>query len=124
LTAPFIVGALTKLSDLHTAALEQERAGLHPGLAWALLTIAVEVIGPMFVISGRYVWLGTGMLGVFTGIANLLVNGFWEMAGEERFAATNSFFEHIALIAGFILAALVAEQENRRRQEARTKAAD
>jgi uncharacterized membrane protein YphA (DoxX/SURF4 family) len=124
LTAPFIVGALMKLSDLHGAALEQERVGLHPGLPWALLTIAVEVTGPMLIISGRYVWLGAGMLGIFTCLANLLVNRFWEMAGDGRFVATNSFFEHIALIAGFILAALVAEQEYRQRQAARPKEVD
>jgi uncharacterized membrane protein YphA (DoxX/SURF4 family) len=116
LTAPFIVGALTKLADLHSAALEQERVGLHPGLIWALLTIAVEITGPILIISGRYVWLGAGMLGIFTGLANLLVNRFWQMTGGERFVAINGFFEHIALIAGFILAALVAEHEYRRRQ--------
>jgi hypothetical protein len=38
------------------------------------------------------------------------------MTGDERFVAINGFFERIALIAGFILAALVAEQEYRRRQ--------
>jgi uncharacterized membrane protein YphA (DoxX/SURF4 family) len=101
-----------------------ERVGLHPGLLWALLTIAVEVTGPMLIISGRYVWLGTGMLGIFTCLANLLVNRFWEMAGDGRFVAINSFFEHIALIAGFILAALVAEQEYRQRQAARPRAVD
>ena len=115
LTGPYIVGALMKLSDLHSAVLEQEHFGLRPGLPWAWLTIATEIAGPMLVISGRFVWLGAGMLGVFTLLANLLVNRFWEMAGEARFAATNGFFEHIALVAGFVLAALIAEQENRSR---------
>jgi uncharacterized membrane protein YphA (DoxX/SURF4 family) len=81
----------------------------HPGLPWALLTIAVEISGPLMIISGGYAWLGAGMLGVFTGLANLLANRFWEMTGEAQFAATNGFFEHIALIGGFILAALVAK---------------
>lgn len=111
LTGPYIVGALMKLTDLHAAVLEQEHVGLHPGLAWALLTIVVEVTGPLLIISGRYVWLGAGMLGVFTGFANLLVNRFWEMSGSDRFFATNGFFEHIALIAGFVLAALAAEHD-------------
>jgi uncharacterized membrane protein YphA (DoxX/SURF4 family) len=113
LTAPFIVAGLMKLIDLHGAVLEQEHFGLRPGLPWALLTIAVEITGPALIISGRFVWLGAGMLGVFTGLADLLANRFWEMSGAERFAATNGFFEHIALIAGFILAALTAEHENR-----------
>lgn len=115
LTSPYIIGSIMKLSDLSGAALEQEHVGLHPGLPWALLTIIVEILGPLMVISGRYVWLGAGMLGVFTGLANLLVNRFWEMTGTARFAATNSFFEHIGLIAGFALAALAAEHDLRRR---------
>jgi uncharacterized membrane protein YphA (DoxX/SURF4 family) len=113
LTGPYIVGALMKLSDLHFAVLEQEHFGLHPGLPWALLTIAVEISGPVLIIAGRYAWLGAGMLGVFTGLANLLANRFWEMTGDARFAATNSFFEHVALIGGFVLAALAAEHAHR-----------
>ncbi|HYZ63868.1 MAG TPA: DoxX family protein, partial [Acetobacteraceae bacterium] len=45
---------------------EQEQFGLHPGWFWATLTIMVEIIGPTLLISGRFVWLGAGMLGVFT----------------------------------------------------------
>jgi len=69
-----------------------------------------------YLISGRYVWLGPGMLSIFKGLANLLVNRVWEMTGDERFVAINGFFEHIDLIAGYILAALAAEQEYGRRQ--------
>jgi uncharacterized membrane protein YphA (DoxX/SURF4 family) len=54
------------------------------------------------------------VLAVFTFIANLLANRFWEMSGAERFTATNGFFEHIALIGGFVLAALAAEFEQRK----------
>jgi uncharacterized membrane protein YphA (DoxX/SURF4 family) len=50
---------------------------------------------------------------VFTAIANLLANHFWTMTGEAHFNATNGFFEHIAMIAGFILAAMIAEHEQR-----------
>jgi uncharacterized membrane protein YphA (DoxX/SURF4 family) len=67
LTAPFIVGALTKLPDLHSGALEQERVGFHPGLSWALITIAVEITGPILIVSGSYVWSGAGMPSIFTG---------------------------------------------------------
>src|SRR5262245_13008412 len=102
-----------KISDLHSAVLEHEHFDLRPGLPWALLTITVEISGPLMILSGRYAWLGAGMLGVFTGLANLLANRFWEMTGAARFAATNGFLEHIALIGGFILAALVAKHAQR-----------
>ena len=55
------------------------------------------------------------MLGVFTVLAALTANAFWAMPqGPERFTATNAFFEHIGLIGGFVLAALVAERAERR----------
>ena len=75
------------------------------------MTIAVELIGPALILSGRLVWLGAGMLGVFTLLAAFTANAFWTMAGPgagaERFMATNAFFEHLGLIGGFILVALV-----------------
>lgn len=102
-----------KIADLPFAVAEQEHFGLHPGLLWAVLTIAVELTGPMLILTGRFVWLGAGMLGVFTGLTMLLAYRFWDMTGTERFAASNGFFEHVALIAGFILAALAAEHAQR-----------
>jgi uncharacterized membrane protein YphA (DoxX/SURF4 family) len=62
------------------------------------------------ILSGRLVWLGAGMLGVFTLLAAVTANAFWAMpVGQERFMATNAFFEHLGLIGGFVLAAMVAE---------------
>jgi hypothetical protein len=34
------------------------------------------------------------------------------MHGQERFIATNAFFEHIGLVGGFVLAALLAERRH------------
>ena len=113
LTGPFMVGAFMKLSDLNAAFAEQEHFGLYPGWAWGMLTILVEIVGPALIISGRFVWFGAGLLAVFTAIADLLANHFWTMTGAARFSATNGFFEHIAMIAGFILAAMIAEHEQR-----------
>jgi uncharacterized membrane protein YphA (DoxX/SURF4 family) len=113
LTGAYLLGGLTKLFDFPAAVAEQEHFGLHPGALWAGATIAVELIGPALVIAGRWVWLGAGMLGVFTGLAALMANNFWVMHGQARFAATNAFFEHIGLIAGFVMAALIAEHARR-----------
>jgi uncharacterized membrane protein YphA (DoxX/SURF4 family) len=113
LTGPYIVGGLTKLLDFHSAIAEQEHLGLRPGWVWAALTIFVEIAGPVLVISGRFAWLGAGMLGVFTALAAIMANNFWAMQGAARFGAMNAFFEHIGLISGFVLAALVAEHQAR-----------
>jgi uncharacterized membrane protein YphA (DoxX/SURF4 family) len=78
------------------------------------MAIAVELICPILVISGRLVWLGTGALGVLTAIAIFAADRFWLLQGQAHFEATNSFFEHIGLIAGLVMAALLAEHEKRR----------
>jgi len=109
LTSAYMLGGLVKISDLQAAAAEQDHFGLHPGWIWACLSIVVEIGGSFLVLSGRLVWLGAGALGVLTGIATLLANNFWVMTGHERFAATNAFFEHIGLISGFVMTALIAE---------------
>lgn len=114
LTGAYILGGLTKLSDLPAAIAEQEHFGLYPGIVWAWAAIAVELIGPILIITGRFVWLGAGALGVLTAIATLAASDFWNMEGQARFSAMNTFFEHVGLIAGLVLAALIAEHDKRR----------
>ncbi|WP_084582984.1 DoxX family protein [Sphingomonas azotifigens] len=115
LVGAYLLGGLVKLTDWHGAVAEQAHFGMHPPVLWAALTIAVELVGPVLILTGRWVWLGAGMLGVFTLLAAFTANAFWSMPpGPERFGATNAFFEHLGLIGGFVLAALVAEQAKRR----------
>lgn len=109
----FLVSAILKSADFPSAVLEQEELGLRPGEIWAILTIAVQLAGSLLVISGRFVWLGAGALGVFTALAAILGHGFWTLDGQERFVAMNVFLEHIGLIGGLIMTALVAEHVKR-----------
>ena len=115
LVGAYLLGGIVKASDWTAAVAEQAHFGMHPPALWAAVTIAVEIAGPLLILSGRFVWLGAGMLGVFTLFAAITANAFWAMpAGQERFMATNAFFEHLGLIGGFVLAAMVAEMEARR----------
>jgi uncharacterized membrane protein YphA (DoxX/SURF4 family) len=114
LVGAYLLGSIVKLSDWHAAVAEQAHFGMNPPALWAALTIAIEIIGPLLILSGRLVWLGAGMLGVFTILAAVTANAFWAMSpGPERFAATNAFFEHVGLVGGFILAALLDEHARR-----------
>jgi uncharacterized membrane protein YphA (DoxX/SURF4 family) len=115
LVGAYLLGGVVKLTDWQAAVAEQAHFGMSPPALWAALTIALELIGPLLILTGRMVWLGAGMLGVFTLLAAFTANAFWAMPmGQDRFMATNAFFEHLGLIGGFILAALVAEQAQRR----------
>ncbi len=115
LVGAYLLGGIVKASDWTAAVAEKAHFGMHPPAVWAALTIAIEIVGPLLILSGRLVWLGAGMLGVFTLFAAITANAFWAMpAGQERFMATNTFFEHLGLIGGFVLAAMVTELEARR----------
>ena len=115
LVGAYLVGGLVKLSDFPAAVAEQAHFGMTPPAFWAALTILVELLGAALVLANRWVWLGAGMLGVFTAFAALTANAFWTMAGAERFAATNAFFEHLGLIGGFALVAMIADRRRRPR---------
>ena len=116
LVGAYLLGGIVKTSDWQAAVGEQAHFGMHPPELWAALTIGIEIVGPLLILSGRFVWLGAGMLGVFTLFAATTANAFWAIpSGQERFMATNAFFEHLGLIGGFVLAALVAEAEQHRK---------
>lgn len=117
LVSAYVVGGFIKLFDFPAAVAEQAHFGLPWPTAFAALTIAVELVAPLFLVLGRYVWLAAGALGVFTGLAALVANAFWIMPqGEARFMAMNAFFEHLGLIGGFVLAARLARFEQRPQQ--------
>jgi uncharacterized membrane protein YphA (DoxX/SURF4 family) len=108
LVSAYLVGGVTKLFDWPGAVAEQVHFGMPAPALLAALTIAVELVGPALILARRLVWLGAGMLGVFTLFAALVANAFWAMpAGHERFMATNAFFEHLGLVGGFMLLAIV-----------------
>jgi uncharacterized membrane protein YphA (DoxX/SURF4 family) len=110
LCSAYLLGGVSKALDFQAATAEQAHFGLELGWLWAAVAIVVELVGSVLVISGRLVWLGAGALGVLTAVATLTANAFWRVQGPERAMVANSFFEHLGLIAGFVLVALNAHR--------------
>jgi len=54
---------------------------------------------------------GVAPAAVFTVMATLMANRFWEMSGPERFSAANGFFEHLGLAGAFLLVAWLDLQD-------------
>ena len=112
LTSAYVLGGVTKVLNWPAALAEQASFGLSPPNIWAAITVTVELGGSLLLLIGRGVWLAAGALGVFTFFAAILANAFWLADhGPGRFSATNAFFEHLGLVGGFILAAMVANQK-------------
>jgi uncharacterized membrane protein YphA (DoxX/SURF4 family) len=107
LTSAYLLGGLTKLLNFPAAIAEQERFGLRPGWLWAVVTILIEFGGSLLVLLGYAVWLGAGALGCLTAVAMLRADNFWSKSSKGRLVQANTFFEHLGLIAGFVLLAFI-----------------
>jgi len=112
LTLPYWWSGVSKIADLHGALAEAAHLGLQPAWLIVAATVLVQLGGSAAVIFGRATWLGAGALGVFTAAATLIAHPFWTVADPmERFHALNTFLEHIGLIGGFMLAAILVERD-------------
>ncbi len=107
LVAPFAVSGVIKLTDWHGAVVEAATLVPSAPALVAAATIVVQLTGSALIFSRGWSWLGAGMLAVFTGIATLLGHAFWAITGAERAVQMAAFFEHAAIIGGFMLLALV-----------------
>jgi len=114
LTGAYFIGGVTKLANFSAAVAEQAHFGLQPAWLWAATAIVLELVAPLLIVTGRWVWLASGALGVLTVIASIVANDFWNLVGTARFVAMNSFFEHLGLVAGLVMAAVIAEHAKRR----------
>jgi transmembrane protein len=114
LTTPYWFAGLYKLTHLRDALGEAAHFDLKPAGLVVALTVVVQLGGSVLLILGRLGWLAAGALGVFTALATLIAHPFWMVVDPmERFHATNTFLEHIGLIGGFMLAAILVERERR-----------
>lgn len=105
LASPYLQGGLVKALDLPAAGADMAHFGLEPSRPFALAVIALELGASGLVLAGLYRWLGALALAAFTVAATLMANRFWDLAGPERFAAANGFFEHLGLAGAWILVA-------------------
>ncbi|WP_166359648.1 DoxX family protein [Pseudomonas akapageensis] len=104
LCAAYLQGGLAKLTDFPGAIGEMTHFGLSPAPLFAVLVILLELGASAMILSGWLRWLGALGLAGFTLLATGIALRFWELpAGQERFMAANSFFEHLGLVGGFLL---------------------
>jgi transmembrane protein len=107
LCLPFWWSGMSKLLDFSGGTAEMAALGLEPAWLFNALTILVQLGGSLLVILNRWTWLGAGALGVFTALATVMAHRFWTLDGIERVRELNIFLEHLAIIAGFVLVAIL-----------------
>jgi transmembrane protein len=111
LASPFLIAGLGKLFDWQGGVAEMEHVGLSPAWAFNLASMITELTGSALIILNWKTWLGAGALGIFTLIATFLAHRFWDLDGAARTVQMNSFFEHAAICAGFILVAVLSMRQ-------------
>ena len=113
LTCAFWWGGLAKLADFTGARAEAAHFfGTGPAMPIAVATIVVELLASGLLIAGRLEWLAAGALAVFTAIATYIAHDFWNARDPAvHFREFNTFLEHIGLIGGLALAAMLSYRQ-------------
>lgn len=106
-TFVFWSSGLAKLFDFAGAVAEMGKYGVLPAAPMAALVIIIQLGGSALVISGWNVWLGAGALGVFTALTIPIAHAFWAMTGEAAFFEMLFAIEHISVIGGLMLVAIL-----------------
>jgi len=106
----FLGSGVSKLLDFSGAQAEMAHFGLQPAAAYAAATIATQLIGSALILLNRATWLGAGALAIFTLLTIPIVHHFWTMDGEQGQMEFYVAIEHLAVVGGMILAAVLAER--------------
>ncbi|CAN7661239.1 DoxX family protein [Bosea sp. LjRoot9] len=107
---PFLLSGLAKLADFGGATVEvRGLTGFEPAALFAVLVIATQLGGSALLIAGgRHAWIGAAGLAGFTAVATLFAHAFWLKPVAERVLHQNIFFEHVSIIGGLALLAILA----------------
>ncbi|MDB5415771.1 MAG: DoxX family protein [Rubritepida sp.] len=110
LTLPFWLSGIAKVVDFNGATAEMAFFGLNPPVAYAIATIFTQLVGSALVIQGRHAWLGAGALAIFTALTIPIAHRFWAVEGEMAMIELFFVIEHIGLIGGMMLAAILCHK--------------
>ena len=108
LTCPYWTSGIAKLTAFSDAMAETAGLGLPAPMLITALIILVQLLGSLSLIIGRFVWLGAGALGVFSFLATLIAHNFWNAPPEDTIRQFITFTEHMGLIGGLMVAAILA----------------
>lgn len=116
LAAPFLISGIMKAIHLDEAQAEiRTLTGLDANsvvLVIALAVIVTQLGGALLLLSGQMATiLGAFLLAGFTAIATLLAHKFWSAPDGPFGRDFMTFFEHLALVGGLLLAAHLEARE-------------
>lgn len=118
LTYMFWWSGLTKLWDFSGTLAEMAHFRLGPTWFFAVGTIAVQLIGSVLVIfCGRRAWIGAAALALFTLATIPIAHDFWNLQGQAAIPEKLWAQEHLSVVGGLILAAILADLRTGRAED-------
>lgn len=106
LAAVFLYSGFDKLWRWRAGVKEVAEFGLPWPTFFAAMTVAVQLMGGLTVVSGFGAALGAALLAAFTILATLMGHPFWLLRGETARREFTTSLEHLAIIGGLILVIL------------------
>jgi putative oxidoreductase len=104
--ALFIISGLRKLLGFAGTVAYFGRAGLPVPDAIAVLVIALELGGGLWLLSGRQIKPIALALAAFTVAAGFVGHAFWAAAPEQFSGQLNNFLKNLAISGGLLMIAL------------------
>ena len=110
LTFVFWTSGLAKLIDFSANAAMMEGFGLRPGWLVNLLTLVIQIGASLLIILDRRTWLAVAVLVAFTALTVPIAHPFWVKEGEEAFRDMTVAVEHVSLIGGLAVYAILSRR--------------
>lgn len=89
-------------------AIEEFRQAAIPFLYFSLIsTIVLHLVASLALITGIFAREAAIALAVFTLVATIKVHNFWIRTGEDRLMQSRIALDHLGLIGGLILLAVI-----------------
>jgi len=106
----FLGSGISKLIDFPAAQAEMAYFGLNPPWLFALATLVTQLVGGVLILLNRVAWLGAGVLAIFTFLTIPIAHHFWNMEGDIAQLEFYIAIEHLSVIGGMLLVAILAER--------------
>ncbi|WP_226634762.1 DoxX family protein [Novosphingobium profundi] len=112
LSSFFVIAGIFGVFNFDVIVAEMQTAKLPAPQAFAVATIATQLLGSALLITNfaGLAWLGAGILGGFTLLCIPLGHPFWLYAEPRRTVDFQIALEHIALTGGLLLAAVASQR--------------
>jgi transmembrane protein len=109
LASVFVYSAVSKTFNFGSAVAEVQGLGVPVPAVVTMLVIVTQALGAALLLVDGTAWLGAAMLALFTLDATVLAHPFWNASGVAFSRELTTFLEHLGLVSGLVLAAIVTQ---------------